>query len=308
MKKELLLSTALGCVYDEGTDSREEIFEAFKNLKEWGFEAVDYGLGGFIKGNTWEGEYDDFYEKSLEELYEFLTPTKEAAAKYDIEITQTHAPCPNYIEGNDAFNEYMYMATEKSLALCNFLGCDKIVVHPMISLDKEKQEKLNLEFYRKLMPLAKKYKVKICLENLSGTVRHRYIEGVCSSSGEVNKYIDTLNAEAGEDLFGFCLDIGHANVHAKDMNWFIRELGKNLTCLHIHDNNGIQDHHMLPYTQIEPGTNWEGMICGLRAIGYKGAISFEAFNAIRQMPADVKPELMRLMVAIGRYFRKRILE
>ena len=69
MKKEFLISTALDDVFDVAAESREEIFEGFRKIKEWGFEAVDYGLS-FIKGNTWEGEYDDFFERSLDELYQ----------------------------------------------------------------------------------------------------------------------------------------------------------------------------------------------------------------------------------------------
>jgi sugar phosphate isomerase/epimerase len=70
----------------------------------------------------------------------------------------------------------------------------------------------------------------------------------------------------------------------------------------------------MPYTQTtdiwgsNPGTNWEGFIDGLRDIGYEGNLSFETFKAVKAFPKELEKEVLSLIVAIGRYFRKKIEE
>ncbi len=306
--KELLIATQTGGTFDECTNDKEQLFKSFKMVKDCGFEAVDYNLDHFVKGNTYEGRVDDFWKKSLEELYEYFAPTKEAAEENGIAFAQAHVAFPMYLEGKDEFNEYMLLAAEKNLAICKYLGSPALIVHPIVMDDREKREGLNLAMYRKLIPAAKKYGVKICLENLMGLFRDRPIQGVCSTTEEACMYIDTLNEEAGEELFGFCFDTGHANVVGINMREFIKKMGKRLICLHLHENDRVYDEHIIPFTHVCPGLDWESVIAGLQEVGYRGAISFETFTGVRLMPQDVKPEVLRLISAIGRYLRKRITE
>ena len=71
---------------------------------------------------------------------------------------------------------------------------------------------------------------------------------------------------------------------------------------------------MIPYTQVSDmwatknATDWEGFIAGLREIGYSGNLSFETFKGVCRMPKELEPEALKLITAIGRYFRKRIEE
>ena len=172
---------------------------------------------------------------------------------------------------------------------------------------------INLEMYRRLIPSAKKYGVKICLENVFTLFNGRIVESVCTHADDVCYLIDTLNAEAGEEVFGFCYDVGHANITGKVHRDYLNALGKRLTVLHIHDNDGIGDKHLIPYTQTvdlwgdKLGTDWEGFLAGLRDIGYEGALSFETFRASKHFPKEVWGEMLSLVSALGRYFRGRII-
>ena len=116
-------------------------------------------------------------------------------------------------------------------------------------------------------------------------------------------YIDTLNAEAGEELFGFCLDVGHANLTAKNLYEYIKTLGHRLTILHIHDNDARSDLHQMPYTHT---VDWEGFIEGLRAIDFRGTLGFETFRVMGTFPKAVHPSALRLISDIGWYFASRI--
>lgn len=288
----------------------------FRILAEHGFGCVDFNIDTKLPGDQIrKGEPSGFFDQSVEQLCEFYTPLRDAANKYGIEISQMHGPFPLSVAGRDEdMNPYVLMATEKCFAIADFLGCRYVVVHPMStqwSDGKDAERELNLKIYRALMPAAKKYGVKICLENLFVNIKGRCFEGACTDAAEAVWYIDKLNAEAGCDIFSFCLDIGHANLFARNLRTYINTLGPRLGILHIHDNDGIGDLHMLPYSYThnwgqDHTLDWNGFIAGLRDIGYRGNLCFETFRCMSAYPKAVHGELLDLISAIGRYFAESI--
>lgn len=281
--------------------------------KECGFSTIDFNLHcyidirGLAKGGA---PYSSFYDKSIEELYEYFTPLKEACKKHDVTIAQVHGPFPNWYDGEDELNEYLIGVMEKCCAICAFLESPGIVIHP-VEYDGDVARECNLRMYRRLIPAAKKYGVKILLENIFRRYNGRFIQGRMSSPEEACEYFDLLNAEAGFDAFGFCFDVGHAIITCQNIPTFIRKLGHRLTNLHIHDNNGLDDLHLIPYTCVTTGTNlvcdWDGIVEALKDIGYRGALCFETFRSLRIMPEAVRGEALKLISAIGRHFSERIL-
>ena len=283
-------------------------------MKECGFDAVDFNIDTYLPTGELaarEGTPTSFFDKSLEELFEFFRPFKEGAEQNGIAFTQMHAPFPIWYIHKDEVNDHIIMAIEKCIAICDYVGCPAIVVHPVSRTVKENEIKTNLEIYRKLMPTAKKYKVKICLENLYKNVNSVAFEGPCASAEEACWYIDKLNAEAGEDVFGFCFDIGHALMMRRNVKNYITTLGKErLTILHLHDNDANKDCHMIPYSYIGNGKglvcDWEGFLEGLKEIGFDGTLAFETFRSIRLAPKELTPDILRYTAAIGRYWASRL--
>ena len=280
---------------------------SFRYIKECGFNAVDFNIDHKLPGAKMRtGELTKFFDQSIEELIEFYRPLKEASEKYDVEISQMHAPFPVWYKEMDAVNEYVVMVIDKICAICQFVGCPAIVVHPAGRSTKELEWETNLQIYRSFMPSAKKYGIKLCLENMFGMVKGRPVEAVCARAEEAVRYIDFLNEEAGGDYFGFCLDVGHATLTGKNLRDYINILGKRLTCLHIHDNDGRNDLHLMPYTQL---VDWESFILGLKDIGYEGTIGFETFRVLTaSFPKELWPSALRLISDTGRYFAQRIAE
>ena len=100
------------------------------------------------------------------------------------------------------------------------------------------------------------------------------------------------------------------------LNYFLTENSNNgelsSGCRHYMAGNTdkVDDLHTLPFTCITHGglpvTDWEGMILGLRDIGYRGFINFEAQTAFRQFPKPTHPALCGMFAAIGRYFSDEI--
>lgn len=297
-------------VQSGGWYNHDEALKSFEFIKSCGFEAVDYNIDTYLSLSklTKEGIYPTIFDKSTEEICEFFRPLKEASEATGVIISQMHAPFPCWYKDKEDVNAYVAMALDKCFAVCEYVGCPAIVVHPSsIPTSKEEELECNLNFYRSLIPVIKKYKgVKICLENIFTRVGGRYVEGRLSNPYDAAKMIDTLNAEAGGDYFGFCFDIGHANLTHMNVKEYIKTMGDRLTILHIHDNNAHDDLHMIPYSYLVTGSahvcDWQGFVDGLREIGYKGTLSFETFRIFSAFPSAVHPEVLKLISGIGHYW------
>ena len=284
----------------------------FAMLKKCGFDSVDYNTGYLLPGSAiTKGPLTEFFDQDMDAILAHFAPIKVAADENGIAFSQMHAPFPLWLKEREDVNRYLIMVVEKLCRACAFLGCPAIVVHPITRTLKEDEIATNFALYRALIPVAKETGVKICLENMFISFNGHMLEGACADVDEVCMYIDTLNAEAGADCFGYCLDVGHANLMGKKLRHFVRTLGNRLTVLHLHENNGVLDQHMAPYTQTAVTTtksamDWESFIQGLREIGYKGDLSFETFHATDLTPAPIRSAMLTYIAAIGRYWAERI--
>ena len=278
-----------------------------------GFETMDLGFPQLSYDAANKAILPSRYDLPVEEFMAPYTNMKAYADKHGVGIAHAHAPFPIWRKDEEEHNEFMMTALEKVMRTCAAVGCPAVVIHPITRSEKDKEWETNMMLYRRLMPIAKETGVKICLENLFTVHTGRVLTGVCADAEEAVKYIDTLNAEAGGDYFGFCFDVGHANLLHKNLSHYIETLGHRLTCLHIHDNDGQNDLHMAPYTQTRYyktctcALDWELFIQGLRRINYRGSLNFETFRVTNLTPKPLWDSALGHIINIGKYFRARIL-
>jgi sugar phosphate isomerase/epimerase len=117
--------------------------------------------------------------------------------------------------------------------------------------------KINLDFFRELLPYAKERGITICLENMPMPTY---------PLATPKQIMDFVN-EIDDDNFKVCLDTGHSWVCEVQPDEAARIFGEALKVLHVHDNGGIKkgDQHLLPTL----GTiNWEDFSKALVEIGY----------------------------------------
>lgn len=296
----------MGCM---GLIKAVGIDEGFAILREAGFDCVDFALSSWLTyhevvGGQYAGSPFDL---PLDEQLARLRPYKEAAQRHGLRIWQAHAPYPT-LTLNPQATAYVRAANLRCIALCGYLGCGHLVIHPA-ALDYE--DKLpadvewagNIEMYGAMIDQLKAHGVIACLENIYTRYRATAYDGVCCEMDTVNRYLQTLNAMAGQRCFGFCLDTGHALLTRNDIRGAVLALGDNLTCVHIHDNDGIGDNHLPPYMGMQ---SWDRFLFALQDIGFSGCLSFEVDAMFDRFAVPVHRELVRLVAGIGRAFAARL--
>lgn len=283
-------------------------------LREAGFTAIDWNLDNSLSSK-------ELKSSALENLCIFERPLEECLAHYAEELThirannltisQAHAPFPSCFVDRPETLDYMIGIYRRIIEFCDAVGCGRVIIHgtSLSGFDTvntpESIRAINMKLYESLIDVLVNTDVTVCLENLFSSSPKGTIEGVCSDAHEAVDYIDTLNAKAGKPCFGLCLDTGHLNLLRHTFRTYVPILGHRICALHIHDNNGQADQHMMPFT----GTvNWEEFCTSLHAVGYTGDLSFETFCQTRRknIPADLAPLFLHTIAEIGVYFRSRI--
>jgi len=280
-----------------------------------GFEAIDWNIDHGLKGSdirnlTYQGT--SIFEKSLEEVKAYYDQELFWIRKNGLTITQAHAPFPAYIPGHPEVLDYCIEIYKRCIELCDYAGCKNLVIHgislPYADRDNtpETVETLNWKLYESLIPTLLQHNVVVCLENLFSNDGGRMIEGVCSDPHEAVRYIDTMNEKAGRPVFGFCLDVGHLQLLGKNLRTYLPVLGKRITALHIHDNDGRTDIHLAPLT----GTiRWDDFCSCMKQIGYEGDLSFETFaqaSKVHRFDEELLLPWLELIRKTGDVFRRRI--
>lgn len=299
-----------------GSIKQGDIEAGYRMIREAGFDCVDFNFDEYLGVNqVYAGEINDILDRPIEEIWKDFEPHARAAAKYGLTFEQMHAPFPMMIRGRDDISEKMFRITVNSMDICHRMGGRYIVVHPVTlayQYSKEDEYASNIEMYKKLIPAAKKYHQVVCLENMFLEINNHLMEGVCSDFREAAAMIDELNEAAGEELFGFCFDVGHANILGKNLYQAVVALGSRLKILHIHDNDGVSDLHTMPYTFMRSwcglSTDWDGFLRGLKEIHYGGVLNFETFRCMQGFPEELHPSVLKLLADTGRYFAAKLME
>ena len=302
-------------VYDVGFE------KGYKLIRDAGFTAIDWNIdnaltGARLKEAAATNSLKDIciFERSLDEVLEYYAEELSCIRANGLKITQAHCPFPPYYTGREDVLDYCIGIYKRVIELCDAVDCKNLIVHG-ISLDPidpanddpARIKELNMKLYSSLIDTLKKTNVTVCLENLFKTKKNDFYQGICSDPHEAVEYIDTLNALAGKECFGLCLDTGHLHLLRGRFGVYAPILGKRIKALHIHDNDAIYDKHTAPYS----GTIiWQEFIEAMRQIEYDHDLSFETFRQTSPQWTDPElvPTFLKLIYDIGLFFRKKITE
>lgn len=274
--------------------------ERIKAIHKAGFKYIDLSLYSVNEND--ELLLSDEWKASAQELLEYVTEN-------NMEFVQCHSPNTNPLD--EAQVERAVALNIRAIEVCGYLGIPTMVVHSGWDRNAAKEEWLarNKAFFMRLLPTAEKYKVCICHENSTRV----NIGGIYPKTGaemaEFSKYVNHPN-------FHSCWDTGHANIEGSQYNEILA-IGDDLRAVHINDNRGERDEHIIPYF----GTvNMDEIMCALKKTDFKGPFTFESGSSMRpakywlgnrhffadetrlsEPTFELQLELERFMYAVGKH-------
>lgn len=237
--------------------------KGYEYIRELGYDCIDYQ--GFVKTEI------PLFQKSSAEFESTVKAERELIESNGLTVWQVHAPWR--WPAQDATEEDRAERFEKmviSIRGTALLGSRYFVIHPIMPWgggsygpDLQVFDDINFDFMSRLCTEAEKNNVVICFENMPMKALPISIPAASL------EFVKKINSP----WFKMCLDTGHCMVHGIQPGEAVRLLGKDmLRTLHVHDNDGIQDRHWVPFTGM---VDWDDFRSALQEIGFDGCLSIE---------------------------------
>lgn len=133
---------------------------------------------------------------------------------------------------------------------------------------------LGINRINEILKYCEKYEIYIAFENLRRLDYLDYVFENCES-----KYLK------------FCFDSGHANAFTKNIESFPWDKYKDkLHCLHLHDNNGDFDEHLIPFSG---NIDWKKLMDTFNKIKYKGNLTLEVIQMFHRDKIKKETEFLK---------------
>ena len=228
----------------------------FKHLDMSFYSVIYKGSPWILPGNGWKKEVED---------------SLILADKYGFDFCQAHSPDGEHFKEGEA-RDALILATKRSIEACAMLGIPHTVIHAAgCGPDKAEFDRKNIEFYRLFEEDAEKHNVDLLTENSAEAWNPEYF---LRTGKEIREFVEN----AGIPRLHINWDTGHGNVQGVNQYDDIMAMGKELRALHIQDNDGKVDAHLMP---LMGTVNFDDVIRGLIDAGFSGDFTFEGSNALR---------------------------
>ena len=235
--------------------------KAYEIIKSLGYDCIDFQA--FTNTDT------PLYSGSQSEFDAMILADRKIIEAAGLEVHQTHGPWrypPQ--DGTPEDRAERFEKISQAIRGTALLGSRRLVIHPIMPWGVGKQElqplhDMNLEFMGRLAEVGRSNGVIICLEN---TPMFNFPMAPPKTCLDVAREINS-------PWLRLCLDTGHCVTQKVNPADAVRMIGKEmLQALHIHDNDGTDDKHWVPYTGI---IDWDDFKNSLQEIGFDGCVSLE---------------------------------
>ncbi len=239
-----------------------------------GFRHLDLSMYRIVyPGSPWTAPGDG-WKREIEQC-------AAAAAQYGFDFRQAHSPDGVHFEEGEA-RDALILATRRSIEACAMLKIPHTVIHAAgCGADEDVFREKNIAFYRLFAEDAERFGVDLLTENSAEQWNPEYY---LRTGAEMRAFVEA----AGIPRLHINWDIGHGNVQGCGQYEDILAMGDELRALHVQDNFGTNDSHLMP---IMGTVNFDDVIRGLLDAGYCGDFTFEGNNALRR--AGVWPHYRR---------------
>lgn len=210
-----------------------------------------------------------------------------------IRVCMMHGATHLTLEGDLEHRDKLWVEFNRAnLRFISVLGGNCVVVHlPRTSKGSLRNHvQSSRQLLDQILPCAERNGVKIGLENSpGGSGPHDYWAGN-------RELIGLLLEKYPPEQVGMCFDSGHANIRNElDM---LDLHAKRVIAVHLHDNDGIQDQHLLPG---QGSIAWDKVLGVLKHCGYSGPINLEV---AKPDAADKTEWSMEACLRIKRLWKK----
>ena len=233
--------------------------EALRMIRKAGFDAYDYS---FYWGN-------DQTDMLGEDYLQRAMALRQLGESLNISCNQAHDPFEvSYGDKFDLDNRN-YLRLVRCLEFASVLGANHVIVHAIKDNLPEGLDFIayNRQFYESLIPWCEKFGICICVENLFNW-QEKAIPVLCNPT-EHQDFVRQLNSP----WVKICVDVGHSAITGYKPEEVLAAMDPQLlAALHIHDNDGFRDQHLLPGQGC---MDWNAITAALGNIGYLGDFTFE---------------------------------
>lgn len=245
-----------------------------------------------------------------EQIHELINPILEQCVAKHLQCSVAMAPYFDRNTKREDLNALLEQLAQESIKLCGQAGSQYLIVKPLtVGIADTDLWEINQAYYLRLGKQAEKYHVKILLENQCKDFNGHLVRGLCSDGRQAAKWVDALNETAGEERFGFCMDVGVCNLCGQNMYDFALSLGSRIKAVILRDCNGSNDSALLPFTAVRHGqsqTDWLNLIRGLREIGFDGELIMDIHDTASAFSPILRPGLLRMAKSVADYFKWQI--
>lgn len=191
---------------------------------------------------------------------EKMLKTADLLAKAGIEFETVHAPfrSASSMWVDEEEGEAVYASLADSIDMCVKVGAPICVMHLSSSSTPPPPTDLGRARYAKLVDYAISKGIIIAFENTHTLANLAW----------------AFEEFAATDNVGFCYDSGHEAALSPGRH-VLPIFGSRLVCTHIHDNNLLQDQHILPF---DGKIDFERVARQIRECGYKGNLMMEVMG------------------------------
>lgn len=249
--------------------------ECLRYIREAGFRYADYSFGCDYSHRI--GAFSENYESYFEGI-------NRVTAELGIRLVQAHAPMGSPLADDGG----RFIAdTIRCVDACGAWGISNLVVHSGYTPGLSVAETMaaNRRFFAPILERAEKFGVNILVENFNKMC----VPGLYWIDNATD--LLTLIELVDHPLFHAVWDAGHANLQEMPQDEELRLLGSHVRALHIQDNMGDTDSHLLPFLG---SMNLDAVMHSLADIGYSGYFTFEVGGIFtpadkrRPYPADTR--------------------
>jgi sugar phosphate isomerase/epimerase len=195
--------------------------------------------------------------------------------------------------------------TIESIKVCSAAGCKSIIIYPKVKRSSLPEDvETNRRFYLQFAECAIENNIKILIKNDYDVKNGHFVRGCFSDVYRFMEFIDGLNASAGSEVYGICLDIGTCNLLEQNIYEYSILLGKRIHAVSLKENDGYTDCEMMPFTSVvgrKPRMDWMSVIRALRKIEFDETIICDFTDTQCAVSHLIRPQLIKYEKTVADY-------